>query len=501
MRSWIPNATVSRILSIAVISLLLPGCGKDNDNGTDPTDVDESPPARVVDLTANDVTETSATLTWTAPGDDGSVGTAKEYDIRYALAAISDSTWDDAIQARGEPSPRTAGTQESYVATGLLPDTTYFIALKSADEVPNWSAVSNNATATTLSIVDLDVHWWDGFAPPPDGMGMNEDVNALTVYQGDLIAGGRFTEAGGVPARLVARWDGDGWHTLGSGIEDHPINQVETLFEYNGDLIVGGYFGTAGGTPARNIARWDGSSWHPLGAGVDGGVLALAVYDGDLIAGGWFSTAGDAPANNIARWDGSDWRPLGPGLWAPPTAPPVSSLISEGYDLYAGGTFTQADSIPMDRIARWDGSSWHEVGGGIGGGEYATVYGLAFLDGDLIAAGPFSRAGRAYVRCVARWDGSSWSAVGDGIGGDPQPFVNAIATYGGNLIAAGYFQDAGTSTVQNIASWDGDSWRPLGSGLAGSGRTMTVLEECLFVGGRFTEAGGKPAAYIARWDE
>jgi len=34
---------------------------------------------------------------------------------------------------------------------------------------------------------------------------------ALTVYDGELIVGGRFTTAGGVVCNNIARWDGITW--------------------------------------------------------------------------------------------------------------------------------------------------------------------------------------------------------------------------------------------------------------------------------------------------
>lgn len=56
----------------------------------------------------------------------------------------------------------------------------------------------------------------------------------------------------------------------------------------NGDVIAGGSFVRAGGVggPAR-IARWDGNSWSVLGSGLDGRVHALRVRaNGDLLVGG-----------------------------------------------------------------------------------------------------------------------------------------------------------------------------------------------------------------------
>ena len=114
------------------------------------TDPEATPPATVADLSGSNITPTTLNLTWTAPGDDGSSGTATTYDIRYATSLTVLQNWTTATQLTGEPAPAIAGTQQSYTVTGLNPSTTYYFALRAADEVPNWSASSNTVTATTL---------------------------------------------------------------------------------------------------------------------------------------------------------------------------------------------------------------------------------------------------------------------------------------------------------------------------------------------------------------
>ena len=54
--------------------------------------VDTTPPADISDLSAAPDVNTSR-LTWTAPGDDGIVGTAVSYEIRYSTAVptVADS--------------------------------------------------------------------------------------------------------------------------------------------------------------------------------------------------------------------------------------------------------------------------------------------------------------------------------------------------------------------------------------------------------------------------
>ncbi len=108
-------------------------------------------PAAVSDLAAGDPAEDSLTLTWTAPGDDGSTGTASTYDIRYSTSSITESNWDAATQVTGEPAPAAAGTSQSMTVSGLSASTTYYFAIKTADEVPNLSAISNIADGTTTS--------------------------------------------------------------------------------------------------------------------------------------------------------------------------------------------------------------------------------------------------------------------------------------------------------------------------------------------------------------
>ncbi len=113
------------------------------------TTVEETAPAAIADASVGNPTENSLTLSWTAPGDDGSTGTATWYDVRYSTSTISEANWDAATQVSGEPAPQSAGSSQSLTIAGLSPEQTYFFAIKTADEVPNWSALSNIASGST----------------------------------------------------------------------------------------------------------------------------------------------------------------------------------------------------------------------------------------------------------------------------------------------------------------------------------------------------------------
>jgi len=118
------------------------------------------------------VTATSATLRWTAPGDDGDLGRASQYDLRFSVYNVqgNDSlAWWTSSSTKicsGLPNPGVAGTRDSFVVVGLAPERTYYFVLRTADEVENWSFFSNIAVVTTPGIPDTN-RQGDTTPPPP----------------------------------------------------------------------------------------------------------------------------------------------------------------------------------------------------------------------------------------------------------------------------------------------------------------------------------------------
>ncbi len=115
----------------------------------DPEDAEA--PAAVSDLAVTESTASAVELAWTAPGNDGNVGTAVHYDIRYATSPITEANWANATQAPNEPVPAAAGTPQRVVIEGLSAGTTYYFAMKSRDFAYE-SALSNVATVATPAV-------------------------------------------------------------------------------------------------------------------------------------------------------------------------------------------------------------------------------------------------------------------------------------------------------------------------------------------------------------
>jgi len=66
---------------------------------------DTIPPAPILDLALRDVTPTTATLTWTAPGDDGLQGTVARYEVRRAPTEITLESWEEATLVSTSANP------------------------------------------------------------------------------------------------------------------------------------------------------------------------------------------------------------------------------------------------------------------------------------------------------------------------------------------------------------------------------------------------------------
>jgi hypothetical protein len=238
---------------------------------------------------------------------------------------------------------------------------------------------------TVNSVARWDGTEWSALSGA-SGTGASGIVHALAVFDDGsgpaLYIGGMFSTAGGLYVNNIASWDGSEWSDL-SGLSwpgaDGPVFALATSDDGSGPALhVGGQFTTAGGVTVNNIARWDGSEWSdlsgPSGTGADSIVRALAAFDDGsgpaLYAGGGFETAGGVTVNNIARWNGSEWSAL-----SGPSGTGVSDWVSaltvfddgSGPALYAGGWFEIAGGVTVNNIARWNGSEWSDLNGGVHG--------------------------------------------------------------------------------------------------------------------------------------
>ncbi|MEW6536893.1 MAG: FG-GAP-like repeat-containing protein, partial [Candidatus Auribacterota bacterium] len=110
---------------------------------------DTTAPSAVTNLIATAGWQ-QATLTWTAPGDDGITGPIVDgrYEIKYATTAITDeNNWNSATYQILWSTDTSPGNTETKIVTGLTNGTTYYFAIKTRDENENnWSNIDTTAT-------------------------------------------------------------------------------------------------------------------------------------------------------------------------------------------------------------------------------------------------------------------------------------------------------------------------------------------------------------------
>lgn len=143
------------VLSFGVMATM--GCS--DDKSVDAGDV--TPPDRVADLVATVIEPDSAALSWSAPGDNGLDGRASYFELRRSGSPIDDSTWEAATLVR-TGLPKAPGQRDTVVIGGLNVGESFF-RLRVADEVPNWSPLSNQVSAlieeppVPLPVADLRI--------------------------------------------------------------------------------------------------------------------------------------------------------------------------------------------------------------------------------------------------------------------------------------------------------------------------------------------------------
>lgn len=211
-----------------------------------------------------------------------------------------------------------------------------------------------NSDSTELKYIrrfDITTNKWENVPG-----GVNGDVRAFAKDDdGNLYVGGCFTEAGGITANYVAKWDGTNWSALGLGTDDYVLS----LACSGTDVYVGGSFKNVGDNiRSQGIAKWNGTSWEAMDKGVeesDGSTFSVEEIavdsDGFVYIGGFFNmTYSDLDTlNHVGVFMDGKWRQLGAGLGTTSTQG-VMGIFQEGKNVYFTGYFSKGDGDPNEKI-------------------------------------------------------------------------------------------------------------------------------------------------------
>ena len=276
---------------------------------------------------------------------------------------------------------------------------------------------------------------WDGETWRSLGQHAWFSTSARGVRQGRLVLSGIQYSLNPTIRSYNAEWDGTAWRTLDTnGAAPGVLDSVE----FHGQFIVGG-------TPASSPLQFDGlaaygpnGGWATIGVVAGGSVRDLEVHGDELFAGGSFTGINGVPIRGVARWAEGGWEPVGGGIPGD-----VTRLISLGEELVAVGTFSVAGGVPATGIAAWDGAAWRNLSNGPPFGIAA----MTLMDGVPVVAGNDANGTAVF----ARWSTAGWSVFTM----LPALRATSLAEYKGTL----YVGADGHTYQSGVKYWNGTEWR------------------------------------------
>lgn len=296
----------------------------------------------------------------------------------------------------------------------------------------------------------------------------------LALPNGDVIAGGNFTNAGGQPAAdYVARWDGHRWLALGTG-PGHFSFLTALIAAPHDQLLVAGIEYLAAGHARSLVRRWNGVHWQQVGPDLpDQYVTALAVAaNGDVLAG-----LASSPGCGVLRWQGHAWQPLTPDPAAGTAAPGRGSrlttlLVTPGGTIVALGRFPATPPNNNQEAVCWTGTGWQALGPPAQGLRQTFSLALS-ASGDVLASGVLISFPYQEHYFVARWDGQQWQPLPTTLPGVPGQLLASPA--GEVAVVYKTYTSYPATTTTTIARWDGVRWQARSLGKAASNYRRTVL--------------------------
>ena len=307
----------------------------------------------------------------------------------------------------------------------------------------------------------------------------NAAVNALAQgNDGCIYIGGGFTNVGAATGDYIVKWNP---YTLAlSSLTDVTTGLSGTnglvrsiVKAANGDIYLCGAFHLAGNVAdTLHIARWNGVNFLPLLTGLtgDGYVMTFGI-DGNLYVGGNFINLFDANGDNITKWNGTAFSSLGYGA----DAYINTVATAPNGDIYVGGAFQHVgnaatDDLDANRIARWDGTTWHALGTGLDDEVDSIVIDQA---GNVYVSGAFHTANGVACAHIAKWNGNTFEPLGTGVN---DVCYKLQLDGSGLLYAGGGFTSAGGLTLADrFAIWNGTTWSQPDIDLPGAPNVDAIL--------------------------
>ncbi len=225
-------------------------------------------------------------------------------------------------------------------------------------------------------------------------------------------------------------------------------------------------------------------NWAPVSNKIVGGALETVLYDSIhneiIVSDNQFINVGSLPTRGIARWNGTRWDSLAGGInthdiQLNPNNPNGEVLCGIPYNgkFLVGGYFYSIGGKNIKSLAFWDGVKWDSLststnGFNSPGGGPPLVFAL-FKDGNkLYIAGGFDSIANKYCTGLATYDGTTFSPIVLPVPIASFLYILDVKKYKNEIYACGRFYDTSGDTLGHILRYNGVNWYSVGGGIHGS---------------------------------
>jgi uncharacterized delta-60 repeat protein len=438
------------------------------------------------------------------------MGEANSFLVRLLSTGAPDTSWQP---------PMYGDYQAVIYRMQLLPSGQVLVA-----GTPKLYA-SATAVPSAVGLLDASGANVATFAPVLQNAGLI--TNMALQPDGRIVAGGKFSEINGVPARNLARFNSDGTldasFTANCAVRGGSPYVSGLVLQADGKIIVGGGFAEAGGSARTAVARLlpsglaDPTFTSPLQPHSSASIqqannLALQP-DGQLVLSGYLQPTGAPQAQMLLRTSASGQVDTGfqPGAiapnydtsyWFPVLVQPDGRIVTANLTFpgTAPGTYERLERLlPSGSI---DPAFTRTTTGGLANQAYILTL-ARYPDGRLLAGGNFgfynglTMGNMVRLSATGVLDASFVSTIGSFQ-------VRAIAIQpNGRVLAAGdsygYTVNPPMIRLLNDGSADATFIRAQGPALGLGPRKLLIQPDGkILLSGYFTTVAGQPRMAITR---
>ncbi len=285
------------------------------------------------------------------------------------------------------------------------------------------------------------------------GLGITAGGNSgvhMTTFDSKLFVCGGIYGVDDMDISGVAIWDEKKWIKINNG--ELEFWSVRALVEFKNELYAfAHYFNNQFGELIKYDKienSWDvvpNSKAKRIGVGSNinsGSVYKAAVFQDELYVVGEFDSIGDVSTKSIAKWNGADWLPVLDDYGNFLQMEFIEDIETHNNELYICGRIDSLNGEEYNDIARWNGQSWDNVGGGlidITSGIPVHIRDLEVYNGCLYAGTIQSRlSDNSQIYYLLKWNDSTWEGI-EGFELNNKSEIFSVSSLGkfGNFLAIG----------------------------------------------------------------